>query len=900
MRCSFLFRVSVRVGMVIFFGIVYQAQAATFTLPTNGVQSYTVELQATVTDTPSITIEWPKETGVTNYTVYRKQKTDTSWGSIRATVPFDAGATTYTYVDTNISIGTGYEYQVIKHMPTTPVVAYGYIYAGVKLPVVESRGNIILIIDSSIEASLANEIVQLKTDLAGDGWTVRSHSVGRTDSVASVKALIEAEYAADPSNTKSVFLLGRVPVPYAGQLNPDGHANHLGAWPADVYYGDIGGVWTDVETWPNSSDSRHTNVAGDGKFDQSNPPSEVELQVGRVDLSNMSAFSSQTELDLLRQYLIKNHNYKHRAIVATNRAILIDNFGVFGGESFALGGWRNFSALVGSANIGTTANYFNTLNANSYKWTYAAGAGTYTSISGFATTSSYVTNSPQSVFTMLFGSYFGDWDAPNTILRAPLASAGWGLVSVWSGRPQWHFYHMGLGETVGYSAKVTQNNINLYQSLSFVRDYENQTHTALMGDPTLRNDIVLPPSLVSATNPHGNNVDIFWSASGDTGLSGYHVYRSTTQYDGYTHVTNTPIVGTAYTDTIPFSGGTFYYMVRAVKLETTPSGSYYNQSQGVFTSFSIAPINQAPVVTNLASTATVVLPNTLTVTPSVSDDGLPATDMPTLLWTTLSGPGAVTFSAATAASTTMLFPDVGIYVVQLSASDGVLLSQSQLTVTVTTDTTAPSVPADIVASSISQNTISLAWSASTDLVAVTGYTIYRDAVQVGTSTSTTYIDTGLSPSTTYVYTMSAHDIVPNSSALSTPLSVTTSSHRVVRSGSGGRVVVPTVLPVQSSAPLIVPGVVSPIPPIHSFVFTKNLKKGVRNQEIYQLQKYLNAKGFLVAKKGPGSIGKETDLFGSATKNAVVRFQTYLKQTYNPAIVIDGLVGPQMRTYLNTQ
>jgi hypothetical protein len=41
-------------------------------------------------------------------------------------------------------------------------------------------------------------------------------------------------------------LIGNVPVPYSGDLNPDGHSDHDGAWPTDTYYAEMNGTWTDA------------------------------------------------------------------------------------------------------------------------------------------------------------------------------------------------------------------------------------------------------------------------------------------------------------------------------------------------------------------------------------------------------------------------------------------------------------------------------------------------------------------------------------------------------------------------------------------------------------------------------------------------------------------------------
>ncbi|MEI6042571.1 MAG: peptidoglycan-binding domain-containing protein, partial [bacterium] len=47
---------------------------------------------------------------------------------------------------------------------------------------------------------------------------------------------------------------------------------------------------------------------------------------------------------------------------------------------------------------------------------------------------------------------------------------------------------------------------------------------------------------------------------------------------------------------------------------------------------------------------------------------------------------------------------------------------------------------------------------------------------------------------------------------------------------------------------------------------------MRNNDVLQLQKFLNNNGFTIAKTGVGSKGKETTYFGPATKAALVRFQ----------------------------
>jgi hypothetical protein len=84
------------------------------------------------------------------------------------------------------------------------------------------------------------------------------------------------------------------------------------------------------------------------------------------------------------------------------------------------------------------------------------------------------------------------------------------------------------------------------------------------------------------------------------------------------------------------------------------------------------------------------------------------------------------------------------------------------------DATSPSAPASLSASVASSSQINLSWTASTDNVGVTGYLIERcsgsgcsNFVQVATSTTTTYSNTGLSSGTAYSYRVRATDANSN-------------------------------------------------------------------------------------------------------------------------------------------
>jgi len=538
-------------------------------LPAQVAQDYAVRVSGSVTKTPvpTIILSWPLNSQATGFTVHRKSWTASSWGSPIASLSGSATG----YSDTAISVGTSYEYRVTS-TTSGGVTAYGYLASGIEIPLVESRGKVVLIVDNTYASALASELTRLQSDLVGDGWTVLRHDVSRTASVPSVKALIKGDYDADPTQVNAVFLFGHVPVPYSGNVNPDDHPEHLGAWPADLFYGDMDGTWTDVQDFPSSVAGRQRNLAGDGKYDQSSAPSTIELEVGRVDLADLPMLG-KSELDLLRQYLNKDHNFRFKLITAARRALIDDNFGT-DFSAGAVSGWRSFSALFGAGNVSTVSsgNWLSTLSSQSYLWGYGSGPGYWYYATGVETTSDLATVDTQVVFTMLFGSWFGDWDSTDNLLRAQLGSTTFGLASAWSGRPYWYFHHVGVGETLGYSARLSQNNNGTYDGA-----YGMGIWAGLMGDPTLRMNAVAPPSGLSAGWSGGTTL-LNWTPSPDAVL-GYNLYRAPGPGGPYTRVNGALATGTSYATTGSLGES---WAVRAVTLEASGGGSYFNSSESAF------------------------------------------------------------------------------------------------------------------------------------------------------------------------------------------------------------------------------------------------------------------------------------------------------------------------------
>jgi len=182
---------------------------------------------------------------------------------------------------------------------------------------------------------------------------------------------------------------------------------------------------------------------------------------------------------------------------------------------------------------------------------------------------------------------------------------------------------------------------------------------------------------------------------------------------------------------------------------------------------------QAPTApTNLASAS--ITQTTFTLSWTASTDNVAVTGYDiyrngTLLASTTSTSYSVT---GLTASTTYTF-----YVKAKDAAGNVSAASSTISVTTSAaaDTQAPTAPTSLASSNITETSVSLSWTASTDNVAVTGYDIYRNGTLLASTTSTSYSVTGLTASTTYTFYVKAKDAAGNVSAASSTISVTTSA-----------------------------------------------------------------------------------------------------------------------------
>lgn len=274
------------------------------------------------------------------------------------------------------------------------------------------------------------------------------------------------------------------------------------------------------------------------------------------------------------------------------------------------------------------------------------------------------------------------------------------------------------------------------------------------------------PSNVTTTGSAMDKVDVSWAAAtDDVGVAGYKVYRGGSQIADVTS-------GVSYQDTGLTPSTTYAYTVLAYDAagnSSAQSGSVNATTQAD---------SEAPTVpAGLSGTAVSI--SQVNLSWAAATDNVGVTGYKVYRCT---GSSCSNFTQIGTPTNTS-YNDTGLtvsttYRYRVSAVDAENNESAQSTsvsVATNSDTTAPSVPTGLTATPTSMTQVDLSWTASTDNVGVSGYRIFRNGTQVGTSSATTYSDTGLTKATTYAYTVLAYDAAGNPSAQTAPVSATTFS-----------------------------------------------------------------------------------------------------------------------------
>ncbi|MFN3194383.1 MAG: T9SS type A sorting domain-containing protein [Chlorobiota bacterium] len=517
------------------------------------------------------------------------------------------------WTDNSYEIGTTKEILVTKKEGNR-VTAFNVISIGKEVEVPFFKGGIILLVDETHSISLENEIFQVQNELLQEGWEVIKLDVPRTNTPEEIKQLILQVKDGMLQELKAIYIIGHVPVPYSGHfsltgtaLPPDGHiegsGNHTGAWPADMFYGDLDGNWTDQSVnYTDSKSERNKNIPGDGKFDQSAPPSDIDVIVSRVDFYDMAAFLEE-EVELLRNYLQRTSSWRQGRARYIYRGLIDDNFKSL---NISASAYRAISNLIGTDSLFDDRDYLTEIKYSeteftNYYFSFGMGAGSYTSCNGIGKTNDFVENKIKTIFTGLSGSYFGDWDSKNNILRATLASGALG--SFWSGIPHWYLNKLGVGGTIGDCLLYTQNADYVGSNITVsLNGSQRKVHTTLMGDPTLTFNPVHQPAEINVTKEAGA-IRISWEE--DTPYSdGHFLYRMNNDNGEIVKVNDEIITGKEYID-VTAPTGSFTYILRATNLVELPNSSYYSVGMGSFSE----PISYVTSVNYVKDNDFVVAPN---------------------------------------------------------------------------------------------------------------------------------------------------------------------------------------------------------------------------------------------------------------------------------------------------
>ena len=277
------------------------------------------------------------------------------------------------------------------------------------------------------------------------------------------------------------------------------------------------------------------------------------------------------------------------------------------------------------------------------------------------------------------------------------------------------------------------------------------------------------PTEVTATDITTTTAKVTWTASTDNvGVAGYNVYvnDSETPVNGETLVT-----GTEYALESLTAGTEYKVTVKAVDAAGNVSeGAVYT-----FTTKNAADTEAPTAPGNVAVTD--VTTTTAKVTWSEATDNVgvvgynvylnEAKVNETLITTTEYDLTALTEETAYS---------VRVTAVDAAENESERSEAATFTTPKTQDTEAPSVPAGVTASDVTQTGAKITWTASADNVGVAGYNVYVDETKVNTDKLVEGLElelTGLTPDTEYTVTVSAVDAAGNESGRSAAFTFTT-------------------------------------------------------------------------------------------------------------------------------
>jgi PQQ-dependent dehydrogenase (s-GDH family) len=298
-------------------------------------------------------------------------------------------------------------------------------------------------------------------------------------------------------------------------------------------------------------------------------------------------------------------------------------------------------------------------------------------------------------------------------------------------------------------------------------DNDNWRYPRNFGDLVLQDvsDTQAPsaPANLNASNLTQNSLTLNWTASTDnTGVTGYDVYRNGIKINT-SLVTATTFNVTGLTAATAYQ---FYVNARDAAGNTSANSNAVNIT---------TPDTQAPAApTGLAASNIAQTVLTLTWNASTDNVGVTGYDVYQNGVKINTAPVTLTTFNVTGLTASSAYQ---FYVNARDAAGNISANSSTINVTTASipDTEPPTAPANLNASAITQSSLTLTWTASSDNVGVIGYDVYQNSVKINTSpvTTTTFNVSGLTALTSYTYFVQSRDAAGNVSAPGTNINITT-------------------------------------------------------------------------------------------------------------------------------
>lgn len=282
------------------------------------------------------------------------------------------------------------------------------------------------------------------------------------------------------------------------------------------------------------------------------------------------------------------------------------------------------------------------------------------------------------------------------------------------------------------------------------------------------------PTALTAT-VSGASVSLSWTAStDDVGVMGYSVHRGASA-DFVAGEANkiANVTTTSYSDDNRGVGTWFY---RVIALDAASNASAASDAASAAVTDTTAPT----VPTDVSASAT---GTSVSVAWTASTDNVGVAGYSVYRGRTSGFTADSSSRIADASGTTYTdgAPGAGTFYYRVTATDpaGNVSAASSAAPVSIADTTAPSVPNGLRAT-VAGSSGTLDWTASTDDVAVTGYSVYRGttadftanaASRIAGTMTTSYTDAGLEVGT-YYYSVTANDAASNVSAASAAVTIT--------------------------------------------------------------------------------------------------------------------------------